>query len=87
MDMKLTAASLRFRAGMGGDAAIYSVAGTVPNLNAGNLFDITSGNNRSDPDARQRKSVGRQMVIIAVIAALLFPALSSARKRALTKRS
>jgi hypothetical protein len=38
MDMKLTAASLRFRAGMGGDAAIYSVAGTVPNLNAGNLI-------------------------------------------------
>ena len=36
--MKLTAASLRFRAGMGGDAAIYSVAGTVPNLNAGNLI-------------------------------------------------
>ncbi|MGA2867169.1 MAG: S53 family peptidase [Verrucomicrobiota bacterium] len=42
--------SVRTSGAVGGNADIYSVAGTAPTINSGNFLDITSGNNGSDPD-------------------------------------
>ena len=42
--------SVRTSGAVGGNAAIYSVAGTAPTLNSGTFFDIISGNNGSDSE-------------------------------------
>ncbi len=36
--------------GLAGNADIYKVAGTAPNINAANFYDITSGSNGGDQD-------------------------------------
>jgi subtilase family serine protease len=42
--------SVRTSGAVGGNADIYSVAGTAPTINSANFFDITSGSDGSDTD-------------------------------------
>jgi len=42
--------SVRMSGTVGGNADIYSAAGTAPNLEPGRFFDITDGHNGTDPD-------------------------------------
>ena len=42
--------SVRTSGAVGGNAVIYSVAGTAPTINLANFFDIISGSNGSDTD-------------------------------------
>ncbi len=64
-------------AGVGGNTAIYSVAGNAPSLNSSRLFDIVSGSNDTTPDADDLADAGYDLVtgLGSPLAGELVPAL------------
>jgi len=61
--------------GVGGNSDIYKVAGTAPAINPVNFFDITSGNNGSDPDDLSVTGYDLVTGLGSPVAAGLVPAL------------